>query len=126
MIYLNAGVGKDEGIMLQVSAEASASVFNFVTENSKIKTVSFDVLQAKVGAWASQGGLGVGISANLIDAEASVFDATLGVGLDTEVGVHDDSFTVEVLGTGITLGRKVGISVLGSHFGIDFGRCSIM
>ena len=39
----------------------------------------------------------------------------------------DDSLQIEFLGTGITIciGRKMGISVLGSSFGVDFGRCTI-
>ena len=110
---------------MQVSAEASASIFHHVGQKGGIETVSLDVLQTKAKAWASQAGIGVGVSANLVNASASVFDLTLGVGVDTGVGIKDDSFTAEVLGCGITLGRKVGISVLGSSFGVDFGRCSI-
>lgn len=126
VLYVNAGVGKDEGLILQVSAEAAASIFHAVGKGSKIETVEVNVLQGKARAWASQAGLGIGISANLIDGKASVFDFTLGVGLDTGVGIEDDSFTFEALGCGFTLGRKVGISVLGSSFGVDFGRCSIL
>lgn len=125
VLYVNAGAGKDEGVIFQVSAEAAASVFHHVGEKGGIETVSLDVLQTKAKAWASQAGLGIGLSANLVNASASVFDLTLGVGVDTGVGIKDDSFTAEVLGCGITLGRKVGISVLGSSFGVDFGRCSI-
>jgi hypothetical protein len=54
--------------------------------------------------------------------KASAFDCKLGLSASTGVGVRDDSVEVKALGTGITLGRKVGISVLGSSFGIDFGR----
>lgn len=125
VLYINAGAGKDEGIIMQVSAEVSASIFHHVSGYGGIETASFDVLQTKAKAWASQVGIGVGLSANLINANASVFDLTLGVGVDTGVGIKDDSFTAEVLGCGITLGRKVGISVLGSSFGVDFGRCSL-
>ena len=111
--------------MLQMSAEASAAIFHYVGERTGIETVALDVLQTKVKAWASTGGLGIGLSANLVHATGSVFDIVLGVGLDTGFGVKDDSITAEVLGCGITLGRKVGISVFGSSFSIDFGRCSL-
>ena len=111
---------------MQVSANAEASVFHFVDENSKggISTASFDVLQSKARLWVGAG-TGVALSLNLIDAKASVFDLTLGVGADTGAGIEDDSLNIEFLGTGITVGRKVGISVLGNSVGIDFGRCTI-
>ena len=123
---MSADAGIDEGIILQVSTSAEASVFHFVDQNSKggIATASFDVLQAKAKAWAGAGA-GVALSINLVDAKVAVFGLTLGVGVDTGVGVKDDSLEIEFLGTGITIGRKVGISVLGSSFGVDFGRCTI-
>lgn len=126
VIYIEAGAGKDEGLILQVSAEAQASVFHAVGKDDGIATVNLDILQAKAEAWTSMAGAGVGVSANLVDAHASVFDLTLGVGIDTGAGIHDDSFEVKALGCGFTLGRKVGISVFGSSFGVDFGRCSVM
>ena len=125
VLYINAGAGRDEGIIMQVSAETSASIFHHVGQKGGIETVPFDVLQTKAKAWVSQAGIGVGLSANIVNASASVFDLTLGVGVDTEVGIKDDSFTAEVLGCEITLGRKVGISVLGSSFKVYFGRCSV-
>lgn len=126
VLYVKTGAGKDEGLILQISADAQASIFHVVGKQGGIATVSVDVLQAKVKAWSSVAGAGIGVSANLVDAQASVFDLTLGVGLDTGVGIQDDSFTVEALGCGFTLGRKVGISVFGTSFGVDFGRCSVM
>jgi len=61
-------------------------------------------------------------SANFVDIKASVFDLTIGVAADTKIGIKDDSATIGVAGTGITIGRKFGISVGGTGFGIDFGR----
>ena len=111
-------------MILQLSAGASASILHQVGKNGGIQTVSLDIIQTKANAWASQAGIGVGLSANLINAKASVFDLNLGVGVDTGVGVHDDSVTLEAAGCGFTVGRKVGVSVLGNSFGVDFGRCS--
>ena len=109
-----------------MSAGVEASIFHVVGEHGGMQTVGVDVLQTKAQVWASHLGMGVGVSANLIDAHASVFDLTLGVGLDTGSGIKDDSFTLEFLGTGITFGRKVGISIAGTEFGVDFGRCTVM
>ena len=61
-------------------------------------------------------------SANLVDLKASVFDLKIGVAADTKIGIKDDSATVGVGGTSITLGRKIGISVFGTGIGVDFGR----
>ena len=123
---LNAGASasKDKSFVPQVSAGAEASLFKGYSSNATkpIESVEFDVGQAKAGAWATPLGAGVDVSANLFSTKASVFDCTLGVGASTGGGVKDDSVKVEVLGTGITVGRKIGISVLGSSFGIDFGR----
>ena len=59
---------------------------------------------------------------HLPKVEASAFDLNLGVGLDTGGGIKDDSLEVKALGCGVTVGRKVGISVFGASFGIDFGK----
>ena len=50
------------------------------------------------------------------------FDFNIGAGVGTAAGINDDSVEVKVLGTGVTIGRKVGFSVLGSSFGIDLGK----
>ena len=69
----------------------------------------------------------------------SIFDLELGAGISTgyfEIklilillnwfiqgfGIKDDSLELKVLGTGITVGRKLAISVADTSFGIDFGR----
>ncbi|KAF9177428.1 hypothetical protein BGZ51_008769 [Haplosporangium sp. Z 767] len=79
------------------------------------------LLTAEVGATV---GTYVGAEANvsLIKAKASIFDLNLGVGVDSGIGIRDDSFDARVLGCGIQIGRKVSISAFGSSFGIDFGR----
>ena len=73
-------------------------------------------------AWAGAAGAGVEASANLVDLKASVFDLKIGLAADSKIGIKDDSATVGVGGTSITLGRKIGISFGGTGFGIDFGR----
>ena len=114
----------DDSLIPQVSAGTKASLFkgHNPNPNSKLETAEIDVGEVKAGAWASAAGAGVDLSVNLVDMKASAFDCKLGLSASTGVGVKDDSIKVEALGTGITLGRKVGISVLGNSFGIDFGR----
>lgn len=127
LFYIGTSAGKDEGIILQVGADAAATIFRVVGKERGIATVNVDVVQAKVAAWANAGaGAGVCISANLINAQASVFDLTLGIGLSTGVGIKDDSLHFTFLGSGFKLGRKVGVSAFDNYFGIDFGRCHMM
>ena len=65
--------------------------------------------------------IGADASLNLFEAQASVFDLDLGVGVKTGLGFKDGSIDFHVLGCGITIGRKVGISAFGSGIAIDFG-----
>ena len=58
----------------------------------------------------------------MFSGKASIVDFTLGVGVSTGIGVRDQSFEARAAGTGITLGRKVQLHVLGSTIGVDFGR----
>lgn len=69
-------------------------------------------------------GYGTHISAraDLVDGRIGALSGRLGVGIDTGVQTKDSSVRAEILGTGFTLGRKVGVSVLGIDFEIDFGR----
>ena len=124
VLNAEAAAGLDDSFIPQVSAGAKASLFKGGNPNphSKLETAVIDVGEVKTGAWASAAGVGVDASVNLVDMKASVFDGKIGLSAKTGVGVKDDSVEVKAFGTGITLGRKVGISVLGTSFGIDFGR----
>ncbi|KAJ7112713.1 hypothetical protein C8R44DRAFT_932637, partial [Mycena epipterygia] len=86
-----------------------------------LEQVEFDVLAPKVSA---QFGSYVGADAaiNLISGRASIFDATLGIGVSTGAGIRDDSIDLKAMGCGFTIGKRVGISFLGSSFEINFGR----
>ena len=124
VLNAEAAAGVDDSIVPQVSAGAKASLFKGGNPNpqSKLETAEIDVGEVKTGAWASAAGVGVDASVNLVDMKASAFDCKIGLSASTGGGIRDDSVEVKALGTGITLGRKVGISVAGTSFGIDFGR----
>uniref|UniRef100_A0AAZ1XP30 Uncharacterized protein n=1 Tax=Oreochromis aureus TaxID=47969 RepID=A0AAZ1XP30_OREAU len=49
-------------------------------------------------------------------ASAGPLKATVGLGLDTGVGVSPTGFEAKVLGTGISFGRKMSISLFGTGF----------
>jgi hypothetical protein len=122
VFYANATVGENGTLFKTVTAEARASVMHLAKSTGKpIEQVNVDVFTASVGATA---GTYVGVEANvsLVKAEASIFDLTLGIGVDTGLGIKDDSLDLKFAGCGFQIGRKVSISVFGCGFGIDFGR----
>ncbi|CAI5648603.1 unnamed protein product [Oreochromis niloticus] len=60
-------------------------------------------------------------------ASAGPVKATVGLGLDTGVGITPIGFEAKVLGTGFSIGPKTGISLFGSGFEIDLCElCSIL
>lgn len=113
-----AGLYKKAGLLFRtVTAEARVSL----KKGLKIKQVSSDILtgygSATMGTY-----VGVEAGANLAELEASIFKLNLGYGVGTGMGIQDGSVVVKFLGTGIKLGRKIGVSVLGSAFELDFGK----
>lgn len=123
-LYVEAKAGKEEGILFIMSAEASASVFHYAGAKGGIQTAQFEVLVVKCKASTGfYNGVELGVS--LISLKAAVFDLNLGFGLSTGFGIKGDSLEFEVAGTGLIIGRRIGISVLGSEFAIDFGRCNL-
>ena len=97
-----------------------------------VEQVSFDVLAASVGTdvgYLDMGnGLkfgtyaGAGAELNLFKADASVFDVKLGVGVQTGAGIKNGSIDAHIAGCGVTIGKRMSISVFGNEIGIDFGK----
>lgn len=66
--------------------------------------------------------MGAGAGIHLAEGSVSIFDLKLGLGVSTGAGIKDDSVELKVLGCGVTVGRKLAISVFDTGFGIDFGK----
>lgn len=126
-------VDEPNGIFTALEAEAKASIFHVANQKGRpIETFEVDIGSVKTGAIIAgiAGGpdhmlptyVGAGASINLVDAKASVFDLTLGLGVGTDIGIKDGSWNSHVAGCGITVGKKIGISVFGSSIGIDISR----
>ena len=49
-------------------------------------------------------------------------DVNIGLGVSTGGGVKDDSFSIKALGTGFTIGRKLGLSFLDNEIALDLGK----
>eukprot|EP01084_Bolivina_argentea_P214776 364595_1 len=131
LFYFTASGGVDDGLIYVCTAEAETGIMHIVSDqDNPVTSVDVSIFNARVDAWFGVGkgkfGIGFGASVNLITIQASFFYCNLGVGVDTGIGIKDDSLTMQVLGCGFTIGRKIGISVGGSSFGVDLGNCSIM
>ena len=87
-----------------------------------IETVDFNMLSTSARAEISSTFVGAGCGIQLAEGSVSIFSLSLGLGLSTGGGIKDDSLTFKVLGTGLTVGRKLALSVHDVEFGVDFGK----
>ncbi|KAK2866763.1 hypothetical protein Q7C36_002819 [Tachysurus vachellii] len=55
-----------------------------------------------------------------VSAVAGPVEAKLGLGIDTGVSVGPTKIEAKILGTGVTLGSTMGISLFGSEFKFKF------
>ncbi|XP_051560066.1 uncharacterized protein LOC127444626 [Myxocyprinus asiaticus] len=104
--YAEAGVGRARAELSVLEAEAKGP-------------------NASAGAEASVGMLGAAAMARAeagsVSAKAGPVGLKLGLGVDTGVSVGLTGIEAKVLGTGITVGRKTSVSLLGSEV-----ACSVM
>ena len=84
--------------------------------------VSVGVAKVKAGTSVSNTHAEANAGVSLIGGSVSAFDFNLGAGVSTGGGIKDDSVSAKFLGTGVTLGRKVGISVFDNEISVDFGK----
>ncbi|KAJ7849620.1 hypothetical protein B0H13DRAFT_1875475 [Mycena leptocephala] len=101
LFHIKSGIEKEGHILTTHNAKVEAAVMKIFTETKH------NITKAAV---------------NLVGGQVSVFDATLGFGVGTGVGIRDEAIEVKVLGCGITVGKRVGISVFGNKIEINFGR----
>lgn len=103
-----------------VNAHGGAHVMRL--KNSKTPGWEMDVktLGVEAGAGADlMKGAKLTAGAHLVDADVGVFRARLGVGVDTGVTVKDDTVDATLAGTGLKIGRHMGVQVLGNEFSVD-------
>eukprot|EP00312_Isochrysidales_sp_CCMP1244_P004096 CAMPEP_0196689168 /NCGR_PEP_ID=MMETSP1090-20130531/17706_1 /TAXON_ID=37098 /ORGANISM="Isochrysis sp, Strain CCMP1244" /LENGTH=192 /DNA_ID=CAMNT_0042028145 /DNA_START=58 /DNA_END=633 /DNA_ORIENTATION=+ len=84
--------------------------------------VDVGIGQAEAHAKFSPAGFDVGAGVSLAGGSVSVFDFNIGAGVGIAAGINDDSVEVKVLGTGVTIGRKVGFSVSAARLELILGR----
>ncbi|KAK3386486.1 hypothetical protein B0H63DRAFT_467853 [Podospora didyma] len=128
---LDIGGAESDTVFKTFDASATAAVFHVAdTSGRAITQFSADVLEADAGVSAAgiaAGDTGVptyfsaGAQVNLVKLKASAFSMNAGLGVKTDIGLTDYSLNGHLLGTGITFGKKMAISVFGFEFGFDFG-----
>lgn len=96
--------------------EASGSVWRVGDDDTSV-----DILQGKIGVHDGEQGGMIGASVNVASTKGAPVNATLGLSCDTGAMIEDGSLSAKILGTGITIGRKVEVSFLGTSLGLDFG-----
>ncbi|KAF9570866.1 hypothetical protein EC968_001305 [Mortierella alpina] len=122
VFHANAGVQSGGVIFKTYTAKARASVIHIGQIKGKpIRQVDVDVLSVDVSTTVGTY-LGADANVSLVKADASIFEVQLGVGVDSGIGIKDDSLTAKVAGFGFSVGRKMSIEVFGSSFGVDFGK----
>lgn len=104
----------------RAGAGADANLFEAEDDLTSVKAFG---VGANVNAEAGLGGIGAGVEAgaHLIEAEAVGIGVKLGVGVNTGAYLGPGGGEIKVAGTGISIGKKTGVSVLGNEFYIDFG-----
>lgn len=108
-------------VAVRASTGAGANAFEY-----KDKMTSIKAFGAECGADAEAGLGGIGATvkakAHLVEAEGAGFGVNLGLGVSTGGQIGPGGVEVKVAGTGISLGKKTGISVFDNEFYIDFGK----
>ena len=112
----------DHGPEFKLTDSAAVMRVSSGGEIGGIDTVDVAIFEAHADAELSVLYAGAGFGYTLAGGSASIFDFNLGVGLSTGAGLKDESVELKLAGTGVTIGRKISISVLDVSFGIDLVR----
>lgn len=111
------------GPTIAYSAEAGlVGVQTSPGETRPIAQVDVGIGQAKAGTSVSNTHAEASAGVSLIGGNVSAFDFNLGAGVSTGGGIKDDSLSLKFLGTGVKVGRKVGISVFDNEISLDLGK----
>ena len=89
---------------------------------SPISQVSVGVGTAQAGVTTSGTYVGANAGVSLIGGNVSAVDFNVGAGVSTGVGIQDDSVQAKVAGCGVSIGRKMGISVFDNSISLDLGK----
>ena len=87
-----------------------------------IEQVDVGIGEARVGILHEDNYLGAQAKICVAGGTASALEVNVGLGISTGAGVKDDSLSVKLCGTGFTLGRKVGFSLLDNEVALDLGK----
>ncbi|CAF1474027.1 unnamed protein product [Rotaria sordida] len=122
LLYGSAGISIEDDIFITINAEAKVVLFKIISDSgSNITTVDFEILKAQIGVKiGSYNGFELYVA--LVEGKVSVLDIKIGAGISSDVGINQDSYETKVFSTGYFVGRRIGMSVFDSEFGVDFKR----
>ena len=100
----------------------AAGIMKINSGETALETVDFSVFGAEASVNYSSTSAEAGAKVVLAGGSVSIFDLQLGLGISTGGGIVDDSLVLNVLGTGLSVGRKTGVCVFDNCFAVDFGR----
>ncbi|CAF1351994.1 unnamed protein product [Rotaria sordida] len=120
LLYASAGISIEDDIFITINAEAKVVLFKIISDSgSNITTVDFEIWKAQIGVQiGSYNGFELYVA--LVKGKVSVFGIKIGAGISSGVGINQDSYETKVFGTEYFVGRRIGISVFDSEFGVDF------
>ncbi|CAF1389202.1 unnamed protein product [Rotaria sordida] len=122
LFYASAGISIEDDIFITINAEAEVVLFKIISDSgSTITTVDFEILKAQIGVKIGSYN-GFELYVTLVEGKVFVLDIKIGAGISSGVGINQDSYETKVFGTGYFVGRRIGISVFDSEFGVDFKR----
>ena len=118
------------GIYVRVTKNATGPAFEIFCEagvfkisaDDELVEIDFDIGTARAGAVRSPTYAGVEARLKLAGGSVLFVDANLGLGVSSGIGIKDDSLDAKLAGCGVTVGRKIGVSVFDNSFSIDLGK----
>jgi len=113
--------------VLGADARVSASLSAFYTEADQghlhLDSAFIDVqASARAGIGISGTGATASISANIARADIGPVSAQLGISTSTGAFISPIQFSAHLLGTGVDLGERTGVSILGTGISVDIGK----
>eukprot|EP01083_Nonionella_stella_P178086 628036_1 len=84
--------------------------------------LNVNIGQADVSGHVSATHVGYDAKLTAVETTTGPLRTRLGVGLSSSVGMEDDSISVKVAGTGLKVGRKIGVSFFDSEIECDLHK----
>lgn len=109
--------------------EASATVFRIGKANGEDAQIELLKVSTEAGAETIEVAgqnlpkyAGFEATVNIVAVEGKAASASVGIGIDSKIGIQGNSFNLKVFGTGVKIGEVIGISFMGSEININLTK----